>query len=206
MEIEKIKAKNPQYKKIEKAAAILKRGGIVAFPTDTVYGIGVNALDQKAVTKIYKIKKRNRNKPLIIMIAAKNDAEKYAYLTVKSKRLIAKFWPGPLTLVLKTKKSIPKYLTKDGTIGLRMPKNRIFISLARACKFTLATTSANFSGEKSTTSAQEVAEKLRRKVDLIIDGGRAKIGVGSTVIDMTSTKPKILRQGVITLNDIKKIL
>lgn len=205
-EIIKVNKKKPERSKILKAAAILKKGGVVAFPTDTVYGIGVCALNKKAVLRIYKIKKRDKNKPLIILLSRKKDAQKYAYLTTQSKKLIAKFWPGPLTLVLKAKKTIPMYLTKKGAIGLRMPKNKIFISLALVCKFPLATTSANLSGEASTTSAQEVAEKLEGKIDLIIDGGKTKSNIASTVVDLVSKYPKILRRGKITLKQIKRTL
>jgi L-threonylcarbamoyladenylate synthase len=206
MEIVKIDPNNPQKEKIKYAAAILKKGGVIAFPTDTVYGLGANALNKKAVLRIYQIKKRDKNKPLIILLGRKKDAEKYAYLTVKDKRLIAKFWPGPLTLVLKAKKSIPKHLTKNGTIGLRMPKNRIFISLARACEFPLATTSANLSGEASTTSAQEVKEKVGGKIDLMIDGGTTKTNTASTILDASTKTPKIIRLGKINFRDIKGYL
>lgn len=222
----KISKNNPEITLIKKAAAILKRGGVIAFPTDTVYGLGANALNKKAVLRIYQIKKRDKNKPLIILLGRKKDAEKYAYLTAIDKRLTAKFWPGPLTLVLKAKKSIPDYLTKKWTIGLRMPRNKIIIALTRTCEFPLATTSANLSGKASATSAQEVAEKLgfpgdlshialaKRealaktgdKIDLIIDGGETKSNIASTVLDTISKIPKIIRQGKITLNEIDKAI
>jgi len=200
------KFKSSQLENIEKAATILKRGGVVVFPTDTVYGIGVNAKNPKAVAKIYKIKKRNKNKPLIILVGRKKDAEKYAYLTAKDKILIAKFWPGPLTLVLKAKKIIPKYLTKKGTIGIRMPDNKIFITLARECKFPIATTSANLSGKASATSAIETADNLGDKIDFIIDGGKTKSKIASTVLDISSNTPLILRNGKINLSQINKAL
>jgi len=197
---------SPNLQIIKKAVAILKKGGVVAFPTDTVYGIGVNALNKKAVEKIYQIKKRDKNKPLIILIGRKSDARKISHFNATAQKCGVAFWPGPLTLVLPAKKDIPKYLTSNGKIGVRMPNNKIFLSLARACKFSLATTSANLSDGKNPTSAQEVKNNIGNKIDLIINGGRTKSSIASTVLDLAAKNPKILRQGKITLKQIKMAL
>ncbi|MBU2595749.1 threonylcarbamoyl-AMP synthase [Patescibacteria group bacterium] len=209
----KIDKFNPEKEKISEVVEVLIKSGVIAFPTDTVYGIGVNALNKKAVKRIYEIKKRDKNKPLIILVGRKKDAHKISHFNATAQKCEVRFWPGPLTLVLPAKKDIPKYLTYNGTIGIRMPNNKIFIALAKSCEFPIATTSANLSGETSATSAQEVAEKLGlpgeasaktdEDIDLIIDGGRTKSNVASTVLNLTSKTPKIIRQGKITLKQIK---
>lgn len=197
----KINKKKPEKLKILKAAAILKRGGVVAFPTDTVYGIGVNAINKDAIEKIYRIKKRDINKPLIILVGRKSDAKKIITFSTIVSKVIKNLWPGKLTIVGKLKNKTLSHLAKNGTIGVRMPKNKIYLALAKSCKFTVATTSANISGGKNSTSAQEVVEKLNDKIDLIINGGRTDSAQPSTVVDATGDKPKIIRKG-----ELKKLI
>jgi L-threonylcarbamoyladenylate synthase len=191
----KIDPEHPGAKSIKKAARTLKKGGIVAFPTDTVYGIGAMPFDKKAVGKLYDIKKRGKKKPIAILISSKKMAGKFAAdMPSKAKKLIAKYWPGPLTLVFKKRNSIPDFLTSGlPTIGIRMPKNDIALKLIKKAGGSLAVTSANISGNRPAISA-DLIKKLKG-IDLIIDGGRCKIGTPSIVIDARRNKLKVLRKG-----------
>lgn len=190
---------------IKKAVKILKNGGIVAFPTDTVYGLGADATNQKAVTKIYQIKSRDKNKPLIILVGRKSDAIKILTESPIVENVLKKFWPGTLTIIGKLKNNALSHLAKNNTLGVRMPNNKIFLSIARSCEFPIASTSANLSGEKPATTASDVARIMGDRINLIIDGGKAD-RIPSTIVDLTARSPKILRQGKITLKQIKKVL
>ena len=185
---------------IKSAVAILRSGGIVAFPTDTVYGIAAMPLNKKAVRKLYNIKKREKNKPVALLISSKKMAVKFAAeIPPKARKLIARHWPGPLTLIFKKKRSVPDFLTAGlPSIGIRMPENKIALSLIRKAGGALAVTSANISGKKPAVSANQI-EKLKG-IDLIIDGGKCKIGVPSSVIAVTSGKLKVLRKGSIKID------
>ncbi|MDP1891490.1 MAG: L-threonylcarbamoyladenylate synthase, partial [Gemmatimonadaceae bacterium] len=149
----KINPKNPEKEKIKMAAAILKRGGLVAFPTDTVYGLGADARNSGAVEKIFVVKKRPHTNPLPILIAKKSDLKKYTRdASVKVKKLTDKFWPGPLTVVLKKKKIISNVVTAGkNSVGVRVPANPVVLTLLQKLGRPLATTSANISGKKSPT-------------------------------------------------------
>jgi L-threonylcarbamoyladenylate synthase len=198
----------PELFLIREAAAVLKRGGIVAFPTETVYGLGANALSVKAVRKIFKAKGRPSDNPLIVHIAAKKDIFKYADSVPRAaRRLVAKFWPGPLTIILKKKPIIPKE-TSAGleTVALRMPGNTIALALIRETGFPLAAPSANLSTKPSPTNAHHVLEDLKGKIDCLIDSGPTRIGLESTVVDMSGGRPTILRPGKISFEKLRKIL
>ena len=204
----KINPKKPEISKIKEAAEIIKKGGLVAFPTETVYGLGANTFNQKAVKKIFQVKKRPFTDPIIVHIANKKDIYKLAKKIPKRvKKLIDKFWPGPLTLVLKKRKIVPKIVTGGlETVAIRMPKNKIALSLIKESKVPIAAPSANLFGRPSPTTAQHVKEDLLNKIELIIDGGPTKIGLESTVIDLTTRPVTLLRPGGITLEKLKKIL
>lgn len=204
----KINQKKPEKDKIMKAAQILKMGGLVAFPTDTVYGLGADATNDRAVKKIFKIKKRPFAKALPILIAAKKDLNKYASgNSLKIKKIIDKFWPGPLTVVLHKKKIIPDIVTAGKkTVGIRVPAHPVALALIRALGRPLATTSANISKKSSPTTAHGAKKYLNNKIDLILDGGKTKLGVESTVLDCTTSPPTLLRPGPIPPKEIKKIL
>ena len=217
-----------QYKKlIEKAAKIIKKGGLVAFPTETVYGLGANALDKNAIRKIFKVKKRPIDNPLIVHICEPNDREAKHEDEAKIHRLadikdlnklvkeipktaeilIKRFWPGPLTLVFLKNKIVPQEVTgKTNTIAIRMPKNKIALDLIKKAGAPIAAPSANLAGRPSPTTAQHVFEDLGDKVDLILNGGKTKIGVESTVVDLTVKPPQVLRPGAISLEELKKVL
>jgi L-threonylcarbamoyladenylate synthase len=202
----KVNAKNPEKEKIEVAARIIKNGGIVIFPTETVYGIGASAFNEKAIRRLYKIKGRPADNPSIIHIARKKDLYEIAEIPRKNKKalekLVKKFWPGPLTLVLKNKK-IPKSATAGlETVAVRMPANKIAIELIKRAG-PIAAPSANISGKPSATSVKMLGE-LVEKVDLVLDGGESKIGLESTVFDVSSRK--VLRPGKISPEELSKVL
>jgi len=204
----KVNPEKPSIKKVEKAAEAIKRGMLVAFPTETVYGLGANALDKKAVEKIFKAKQRPRDDPLIVHVSDKKDVYRLArHVPEKAEKLIARFWPGALTLVLKKRGSVPAITTANlNTIAVRMPASRIALELIRLSSKPIAAPSANLFGKPSPTKAEHVLEDLRDRVEMIIDGGETKIGVESTVLDLTSKVPVILRPGGVPKEEIEKII
>lgn len=204
----KVSSKNPSLSQIRKAARIIKSGGLVAFPTETVYGLGANALDSKSVRKIFEAKGRPSDNPLIIHIS---DIAELGILAENIPStafdLIEKFWPGPLTLVLKKSKIVPKIVTGGlDSVAVRMPKNKVGLELIRLCGTPIAAPSANIAGRPSPTRAEHVSEDLKGKISMILDGGPTKIGIESTVIDLSSKTPMLLRPGGITLEQLQKIL
>jgi len=185
----------PKNVSISKAIAILKAGGIIAFPTDTVYGIAAMPFNKKAVRKLYDIKKREKKKPIALLVSSKKFAEKFAAsIPLKAKKLMIKYWPGPLTLIFKKRKSIPDFLTSGlPTIGIRMPKNDIALKLIRKAGGALAVTSANISGNKPAISVGQI--KKLKGIDLIIDGGKCRIGIPSSVVFVSEDGIEIIRKG-----------
>ncbi|HET8720246.1 MAG TPA: L-threonylcarbamoyladenylate synthase [Candidatus Nitrosotenuis sp.] len=204
----KINPKNPQKSKIKKAANLIREGKLVAFPTETVYGLGANALDSNAITKIFRAKGRPSDNPLIIHIYDKNDIYFLAKDVSKTaKKIIDKFWPGPLTIVLRKSELVPKIATGGlNTVAIRMPKNKIARELIKEAGVPIAAPSANIAGKPSPTLAEHVRKDLSGRIDLILDGGSAKIGIESTVIDLSAKKPVLLRPGGITVEQLKKII
>jgi len=204
----KINAQKPQRNLLKKAAKIIRKGGLVAFPTETVYGLGANALDKNAVRKIFEVKKRPLDNPLIVHIAQIEHLNKIAKkIPREAKILIKKFWPGPLTLVLFKKKIVPDEVSgQTNTVALRMPNNKIALQLIKLSGVPLAAPSANLAGKPSPTTAEHVFEDLSDKIDLILDGGKTKIGIESTVVDLTVKPPLILRPGGISFEQLKKVL
>jgi L-threonylcarbamoyladenylate synthase len=185
---------------LEKAAEILRSGGLVAFPTETVYGLGANALDEASVKKIFTAKWRPADNPLIVHIAKKEDVEIYAQnIPPLATILIEEFWPGALTLVLEKKDIIPDATTAWlSTVCLRMPSHPLALKLIEDAGVPLAAPSANTSGRPSPTSADHVYDDMNGKIDAIIEGDIPEIGIESTVLDLTVTPPVILRHGWIT--------
>lgn len=190
-----------------KAGELLRNGELVAFPTETVYGLGGNALDSRAAEKIYHVKGRPSDNPLIVHIAEEAAAEDLAEVSPLAKKLMAAFWPGPLTLVLPAKSCLPRQTTGGlDTVGLRMPAHSAALRLINAAGVPIAAPSANISGRPSPTSAQHVWHDLADKIPLIIDGGEAAAGLESTVLDLASPVPAILRPGVITAADLAEFI
>lgn len=204
----KIDRKNIDKKSIEESGRILREGGLVAFPTETVYGLGGNAFDAEASSKIYGAKGRPSDNPLIVHIADISElADIASYIPENATKLMKKFWPGPLTIVFKKTEKVP-YATTGGleTVAVRMPNDEIALSMIKAAKVPVAAPSANTSGRPSPTKASHVAEDLDGKIDMILDGGEVGIGIESTIIDVTSEIPMILRPGYITKGMMEKIV
>lgn len=193
---------------IRRAGEILKKGGLVAFPTETVYGLGADALDAGASAKIYQAKGRPSDNPLIVHIADWEAIEKITEERPPQARLLADaFWPGPLTMILKKSAAVP-YATTGGldTVAVRMPDNQIALALIRAGGGYIAAPSANTSGRPSPTMAQHVAEDMDGVIDMIIDGGAVSIGLESTIVDLTEDVPTILRPGFISQEMLRKVI
>lgn len=185
---------------IAEGARIIKEGGIVAFATETVYGLGADAFNAQAINKIFVAKGRPQDNPLIVHITKIEDIEKVAYATETAIRLFKAFAPGPLTIVLKKKENLPKAVTAGlDTVGIRIPKNYIARALIEEAGAPIAAPSANSSTRISPTTAKHVYEDMNGKIPLIIDGGDCEIGIESTVLDLTKGIPVILRPGAVTI-------
>jgi L-threonylcarbamoyladenylate synthase len=207
-QILKVNTAKPQISIIKQAAQLIRKGRTVAFPTETVYGLGADALNPSAVKKIFEAKGRPADNPLIIHIHDKKDLKRLAVdIPEITEKIIKKFWPGPLTVVLKKSKIVPKITTGGlDTVAIRMPKNKIANLLIKESGVPLAAPSANFFGRPSPTLAKHVSEDLTGKIDMILDGGKTRIGIESTVIDLTRKPPMLLRPGGITLEQIQKLV
>ena len=201
METKIVRIKEDHEEKwIEEAGQILKDGGLVAFPTETVYGLGANALDEEAAAKIYSAKGRPSDNPLIVHIADFSDLEKIVEeVPEEAKKLADAFWPGPLTMIMRKNEKVP-YGTTGGleTVAVRMPNHDTALKMIRAGGGFIAAPSANTSGRPSPTMASHVAEDMNGKIDMILDGGSVGIGLESTIIDLSEEIPTILRPGFIT--------
>lgn len=197
------------YPQIIEAAEELRKNELVAFPTETVYGLGANALCDAAVKKIYEAKGRPSDNPLIVHISKKEDADKYAVeIPDKARKLMDTFWPGPLTVILKVKQGILSEKVTAGlsTVGIRMPDHPVALALIESSGLPIAAPSANLSGKPSPTNFQHVYNDLNGKIAGIVDGGETGVGVESTVIDCTEQIPTILRPGGITKEEIESVI
>lgn len=192
---------------LNKAALVIKEGGLVIFPTETVYGLGACAFNPIAVAKIFEVKKRPYFDPLIVHVAKKDDVEQIcAYVSDNAKLLIEKFWPGPLTLVLPKKDIVPDIVTAGlDSVAVRMPSHPIALKLIKLANVPIAAPSANLFGHLSPTKVEDISEEIKEKVDLIIDGGKCTVGIESTVLDLCN-EPTILRYGGTTIEDIEKVI
>ncbi len=193
---------------VKKAAEILKRGGVGAFPTETVYGLGANVFDRKAVARIFAIKGRPSDNPLIVHIAEREQLQILADdIPAVTAHLIETFWPGPLTLVLKRAVSVPDIVSANlPTVAVRMPNHKVALELIQALNAPIAAPSANRSGRPSPTSARAVHKELGTDADFILDGGDCAVGLESTVLDLTAIPPKILRPGGITAEQLISVI
>ena len=197
----------PTAAAMEEAAAILRAGGVVAFPTETVYGLGANGFDAAACAKIYEAKGRPSDNPLILHIAHRAMLDEVALAVPEmAERLLAAFCPGPLTLVLRRRAAVPASITGGlATVGVRLPENDVARALIRAAGFPLAAPSANTSGRPSPTTAAAVLTDLAGRIPLILDGGPCRFGVESTIVDVTGDVAVILRPGAITREMIEEV-
>lgn len=190
------------------AAKIIKNGGLVAFPTETVYGLGANALDADAVANVYYAKGRPSDNPMIVHIATeKGFSDLTDLMTEDIKIMMSNFWPGPLTMVVPAKKIVPKRTTGGlDTVAIRMPEEQIAKDLIEFSGLPIAAPSANLSGKPSPTTVEHVIDDMQGRIDCILKGPNCQVGIESTVVDMTGTVPMILRPGIITKEDIEEAL
>lgn len=197
---------SPDKAAIDACVKALQTGGLAVFPTETVYGIGANAFDERAVAMLYEKKQRPLDKPLLMHISGMEMAESVGILDNNARELIRRFTPGPLTLVVKKQPSVPSIAVSGGeTVGLRFPSNGIFRALSRAFGAPIAATSANISGFKSAKNASEL-DSVSEIADVIIDGGECEFGLESTIISLAGEKPKILRLGSFPKEKIEEVL
>ena len=192
----------------EIAAQILQKGGLVAIPTETVYGLGANGLDEQAVAKIFEAKGRPQDNPLILHVAEAADMEKFCHSIPEAAWLLAeKFWPGPLTMVLPAKPTVPRRTTAGlPTVAVRCPDCAVTRQIIRLAGVPVAAPSANISGKPSTTTAQHVLHDHDGRIDMIVDGGSCRVGVESTIVDLTEERPRLLRPGGITPEQLRQVL
>ncbi len=203
----KINPDNFKGEELEEACHILKDGGLVAFPTETVYGLGGDALNPLAASKIYSAKGRPSDNPLIVHIACIESLYDIAEVTEDGLKLAKAFWPGPLTLVFKKKETVPPQTTGGlDTVAVRMPCHAVARELIKRSGVYIAAPSANLSGRPSPTQAKHVIEDLDGRIDIIIDGGSPDIGIESTIVDVSGNKAVILRPGYITKDMLKDVL
>ena len=193
---------------VKHAADLLRAGEVVALPTETVYGLAANARDEKAVAKIFRIKNRPANNPIIVHIASIEMAKRCVLAWPNpAEKLARAFWPGPLTLVLPCARGIPGMVTAGGrTVGVRWPGHPFIQAVIRECGFPLAAPSANLSGRVSPTNAEHVRKQLGDKISLIVDGGQSQIGIESTVLDLTVSPPQVLRPGMIHAESLAAVI
>lgn len=192
--------------KINEAAAIIKQGGTVVFPTETVYGLGADALNSNAVEKIFKAKGRPQDNPLIIHVSSLNIDKYVKDIPDVANIIMKKFWPGPLTLIFNKKNIVPNVTSANlDTIGVRMPEDPIALKLIELSETTIAAPSANISGRPSPTDVIRCIEDLDGKVDYILGGDKSEVGVESTILDLTVNPPCVLRPGGITLEMLREI-
>ena len=196
------------FDKLKEISQIIKNGGIVVFPTETVYGIGTNGLNKEAISRLYEVKQRPINKPISLLVSSIDMAEMVAKdITDMEYKLMEKFFPGPLTIILKKKSIVPDNLTNNtDTVGIRMPDNIIAKKLIEYANVPIATPSANISGKPSGTNIENIMEDFKDKVDYYIDGGQSKLGIGSTIVKIENGYPLILREGSISKEQIFECL
>ena len=204
----KVNSRKPETEKVRVAAKLIREGGLVAFPTETVYGLGADALNSKAVLALFEAKKRPLDNPPIVHIENISEVYRLAkQVPQEAETLMRKFWPGPLTLVFKRSEIVPE-VTVAGldTIALRMPQHKVALALIRESNCPIAAPSANLAGKPSPTSAKHVFDDLNGRIDAILDGGPTRIGVESTVLDLSASPPLVLRPGGTSFEALQKVL
>lgn len=194
-------------KSINTTTKILKSGGVIIYPTDTIYGIGGNAFNEDAIEKVMKIKERDREKPLLVFVKDIKSARRIACIDSKVEKILENIWPGPVTVVLRKKDIVPCYLTGNReTIAVRIPKNKFILKLLEKVDFPIIATSANISGEKNLFNSDKIIKKFSKmkiNPDLFINSGNIQNTLASTIIDLTSNIPKIIRMGIVGKENMK---
>ena len=199
-----VNQKNPSDQPLVLAAEVIQAGGVIVYPTETIYGIGANAWNSAAVSRVQKIKHRSDPKPILVVV---DSAEAAAGVTAEIPRMarpfMDRFWPGPLTLVMKASLLLPEALTLGrGTIGVRIPSNPVCLRLLALCGCPLTSTSANLSGEKTASAPEEIERHLGQGIDLYLNAGVLPEAIPSTVLDVTGDRPKLIREGAIRFHQL----
>jgi len=204
----RINPEKPETERIDEAVAILKNGGVIGFPTETFYGLGADARNEVSIGRIFDVKGRDFNNPILVVIGNREDLDSFAQdIPAEAQTLMDRFWPGPLTIVLRARTSVSPGLTAGtGKIGIRLTSHPVARELACKLGGPLTATSANLSGAPECSSASEVLSQLEGKIDGVIDGGRTPGGKGSTIVDATVSPAKVLREGVIPAGLIRDTL
>jgi L-threonylcarbamoyladenylate synthase len=192
---------------LHQAAQVIRRGGVVAFPTESFYGLAVDITDPRAIQRLFEIKERSPGQPILLLLPSLSDLERYAAaIPPPARRLIARFWPGGLTLIFKATNQVSPLLTaQSGTIGLRLSSHPLATGLARAVAGAITGTSANLSGQPACQNAQAVRDALGARLDFVLDGGSTPGGLGSTILDMTVDPPLLVRAGQIGRSEIEPV-
>jgi len=189
------------------ASKVVRKGGLVVYPTDTVYGLGCDPFNVRAVERVFKVKGERKEKPLPILASSIKFIEKIAYMNERARKIAERYWPGPLTLVVPKKAVFPSVVTCGlASVGVRIPNHTVAIQLISLCNGLLVGTSANKAGERSPKTAREAYKQLGEQVDIVLDGGPASLGQESSIVDLTSRKPRMLREGPIQLVEVLKAL
>lgn len=195
------------HEQIEQGIAVLRRGGLVAYPTDTVYGLGAAMNQPEAVERIYAVKGRSPNSPLPLLLSDVSQIAEVASVVPEAARcFLNHYFPGKLTLVLPKSKAVPKAVTGEGkTVAVRVPDHPVPVGLIKGAGCPIVGTSANVSGSPSALTAEEVKKQLKDKVDFVVDGGRSRGGKESTIVDVTGELPVIIREGAISYSELKRV-
>ncbi len=203
-----VNQENPEKNIIHESAKILKDGGIVSFPTETVYAMGADAYNEEMVAKIYRIKRRDRSRSLSVFLKGAGDARKVVdFVSEDAGKLMEKFWPGPLTLVFKsTSPKLSLVLAKGDKLGIRVSPSNMIAQLLEAVQVPITATSSNISGKKSCVAANRVFYFFNGRIDLILDGGKSRVFLPSTVLDVSTEEVSLIRLGHIPLDEIKKVV
>ncbi len=206
--IVKVNPNSINSKIIENALSFLSRGEIIAFPTDTVYGVGGDIFSEAAINRIYRLKNRPTNKPINALISSEEQLKLIVEsIPAEARSIIKKFWPGPLTIILKKKTEVSNKVTSGlDTIGVRMPNNRVALEIIEKFEKPLATTSANLSGQPNTLTANDVYDNFQESLPIIIDSQEKALGIESTIVTFASSKPQILRIGAITQEELSRFI
>ena len=193
---------NINAEELENVIKVIIDGGVVIFPTDTVYGVAANSLDETAIKKLFDLKERNDNKPICVLTSSVDKIKKIAYVRDEEQKIIDKYMPGALTIILDKKEIVSDVLTSGlKTVGVRIPNNEIALRILDKLEYPLATTSANISGMEAAVKKEDLIKEFEGKVDIIIDGGITDLKVSSTIVKIKNNEIKVLRQGTIKITD-----
>ena len=193
---------NINAEELENVIKVIIDGGVVIFPTDTVYGVAANSLDETAIKKLFDLKERNDNKPICVLTSSVDKIKKIAYVRDEEQKIIDKYMPGALTIILDKKEIVSDVLTSGlKTVGVRIPNNEIALRILDKLEYPLATTSANISGMEAAVKKEDLIKEFEGKVDIIIDGGITDLKVSSTIVKIKNNEIEVLRQGTIKITD-----